>query len=147
MPQLCIADEYVQMREMMSDKDRETKGGVKAGAQDNLDAPKSYDRPSDRMFRRSRAAEMRRRQAARKDDRFMRLVFGIAGFALLLTFLFFFMYADFAGASEAVAQNEAKNASEPVSVAPLVGNLTLIDIAGVAFVLVSGYAVFRRYKK
>lgn len=133
----CIAIVHCrQMRDLMSEKKNQ-----------NLD---EAERPSERMFRRSRAADMRRRQAAKKDDRFIRMITGIAGFALLLTFLFFFMYAGevFAAelAADTVSDNEVKNTSAEATSTPLVGKFTLIDIAGIAFVLVSGYVVIRRFK-
>lgn len=49
-------------------------------------APKR-ERPSERMFKRSMAAEKRRRQAERKDATFMRLVYGIAGVTTLIVFM------------------------------------------------------------
>ncbi len=75
-------------------KPEQPPGKSKHGAGEN------YERPSARMFRRSRAAQERRRQAALKDDRFMRIIFGIAGFAVLLAFLFFFMLSAPAGAAD-----------------------------------------------
>ena len=48
-------------------------------------------RPSERMFRRSQAAEQRRRQAERKDAAFMRMVFSIAGVTTLVVFMIVYM--------------------------------------------------------
>lgn len=137
----CIAIVHCrQMRELMSEKNK----------QDPDQGSGKAERPSERMFRRSRAAEMRRRQASKKEDRFMRMIFGISGFALLLTFLFFFMYAGEVFAAEAVVEanvdNAVKSTSAEATSTPLVGKFTLIDIAGIAFVLVSGYVVLRRFK-
>ena len=45
------------------------------------------ERPSDRMFRRSQAAERRRRRSERADANFMRYVFGIAGVTTMIVFM------------------------------------------------------------
>ncbi len=103
--------------------------------------PTTYMRPSERMFRRSRAAEARRRISERKDERFMRLVFGIAGFAALLAFLFFYMFAQTAQAAEATEENIPNERWTQ----PFLGNFSIIDLAGIAFVAVTGYAVWRKY--
>lgn len=104
---------------------------------------KAYQRPSERMFRRSRAAEARRRASERKDAKFMRLVFGIAGFAALIAMMFFYMFAQTAQAAEAASEDGSKS----MLTQPMLGNLTLIDMAGIAFVFIAGYAVWLRYKK
>lgn len=52
---------------------------------------KPFERPSDRMFRRSQAAERRRRKAERADTNFMRVVFGIAGVTTLIVFMIVYM--------------------------------------------------------
>ena len=57
---------------------------------DERPAPKRK-RPSERMFKRSMAAERRRRQAERKDANFMRMVFGIAGVTTLIVFMIVYM--------------------------------------------------------
>lgn len=57
---------------------------------DERPAPKRK-RPSERMFKRSMAAEKRRRQAERKDAAFMRMVYGIAGVTTLIVFMIVYM--------------------------------------------------------
>lgn len=59
---------------------------------DERPAPKR-ERPSERMFRRSIAAERRRRQSERKDATFMRMVFGIAGVTTLIVFMIVYMFS------------------------------------------------------
>lgn len=105
----------------------------------NDNEPKRYERPSERMFRRSRAAKARRREAVQKESKFMRLVFGIAGMATFLAFLFFYVFAMSASAAETTAQESAMTQ-------PIFGNFTFLDLVGVAFVVVAGYAVWRKYK-
>jgi len=55
--------------------------------------PKRYVRPSERMFRRSRAAQARRRKSERAESRFIRLVISIAGMAALLVFAIVYMFS------------------------------------------------------
>ncbi len=108
------------------------------------DERKPYIRPSERMFRRSRAAEMRRRESQAKEAKFMRFVFGIAGFAALIAFLFFYMFANMAQAAENTS-GEDENMQNGTLTQPILGNFSIIDIAGIAFVAVAGYAVWRKY--
>ncbi|PHR91321.1 MAG: hypothetical protein COA69_12480 [Robiginitomaculum sp.] len=108
------------------------------------DYSKPYERPSQRMFRRSRAAEMRRRQAARKEDRFMRLIFGVAGFGMLLAFLFFYMFTETAQAAQSTPSTGETSAENAMTEAFL-GNFSILDLGGIAFVAIAGYAVWRRY--
>lgn len=54
-------------------------------------APPKRERPSERMFRRSQAAEMRRRRSERADTNFMRFVFGIAGVTTLIVFMIVYL--------------------------------------------------------
>lgn len=49
------------------------------------------ERPSERMFKRSMAAERRRRASERKDATFMRMVYGIAGVTTLIVFMIVYM--------------------------------------------------------
>ena len=102
---------------------------------------KQYERPSERMFRRSRAAQARRRQAQAKESRFMRMIAGIAGFALLIVAVFFFMFYSSASAQEAAAPLE-----QTAMTTPVIGNFTWLDIMGIAFVAIAGYAVWRKYQ-
>jgi len=64
-----------------------------AGQKKPDDEPKRYVRPSERMFRRSRAAQARRRKSERAEARFNRLVIGIAGIAALLVFVIVYMFS------------------------------------------------------
>ena len=48
---------------------------------------RSSARPSERMFRRSRAAENRRRIKENKDQRFFRFIFGIAAIGTFAAFI------------------------------------------------------------
>ena len=107
--------------------------------------PKQYERPSERMFRRSRAAQARRRQAQAKESRFMRMIAGIAGFALLIVAVFFFMFYSSASAQEA-GQEAAASSEQTAMTIPVIGNFTWLDIMGIAFVAVAGYAVWRKYQ-
>ncbi|PHR58700.1 MAG: hypothetical protein COA43_10635 [Robiginitomaculum sp.] len=112
--------------------------------------PKQYERPSQRMFRRSRAAESRRRLAARKEERFMRTIFGICGFALMLAMLFFFMFSNTVQAQEMDTQQGQSVENAPATeglMAPVLGNFTGLDMIGFAFVAIAGFAVYRRFAR
>lgn len=61
--------------------------------------PLKKERPSDRMFRRSRRAEMRRRQAAKDDANFFRAVFSLAGVATAFVFIIIYMATSAGGHS------------------------------------------------
>ncbi len=50
-----------------------------------------YERPSERMFRRSRRAEERRRKASRDDANFFKAVFSLAGVATGFVFILIFL--------------------------------------------------------
>ena len=50
-----------------------------------------YDRPSQRMFRRSRRAEERRRKQARDDANFFKAVFSLAGVATGFVFILIYL--------------------------------------------------------
>lgn len=50
-----------------------------------------YERPSQRMFRRSRRAEERRRKQARDDANFFRAVFSLAGVATGFVFILIYL--------------------------------------------------------
>jgi len=56
------------------------------------------ERPSDRMFRRSRRAEMRRRKAAKEDAVFFRVVYSLAGVATAFVFVLIYMASSGGGA-------------------------------------------------
>lgn len=59
-------------------------------ANESGSAPKR-ERPSERMFKRSQAAERRRRRSERADTNFMRFVFGIAGVTTLIVFMIVYL--------------------------------------------------------
>ena len=106
-------------------------------------------RPSERMFRRSRAAEDRRIRSMNKDARFFRVVFGIASVGTFIVFLII-VFMSKAYAQVTPAQNAATPTPEPQTTAltrPILGDFTAVDIMGVAFVIVAGYAVYRKYKR
>lgn len=50
-----------------------------------------YERPSERMFRRSRRAEERRRKQARDDANFFKAVFSLAGVATGFVFILIYL--------------------------------------------------------
>ncbi len=96
-------------------------------------------RPSERMFRRSRAAENRRRLAQNKETKFTRFVIGLAGILTMIVFMAVILmtkaYAG-EGGTEEVAGFMTR---------PLVGKYTPMDLMGFAFVIVAGYAVYRKF--
>lgn len=108
-----------------------------------------YIRPSERMFRRSQKAQLRRRKAAIKESRFFRFVFGIASVTTLIVFAVIYVL----NAQTAMAQEAAETASKPADPAieqtalttPILGNFTPIDLMGFAFVVIAGYAVYRKF--
>ncbi len=99
-------------------------------------------RPSERMFRRSRAAENRRRVKDNKDQRFFRFIFGIAGFGTLAAFLIIVFMTKSAYGQE--AGREA--VPETTLTRPFIGDYSLLDLMGLAFVIVAGYAVYLKYR-
>ena len=108
-----------------------------------------YIRPSERMFRRSRAARARRFRSERSESRFIRAVFSIAGVTTLIVFAIIYMLnAQVAGAQE--VQSDTPN-PQPTPVqgsaltTPILGDYTPLDLMGFAFVIIAGYAVYRRY--
>ncbi|GEM_PF-4582353 len=54
---------------------------------DDYKDPLRKERPSDRMFRRSRRAEMRRRQSIKSEDRFFRFIFSLAAAATAIALI------------------------------------------------------------
>ncbi len=73
------------------------------------------ERPSDRMFRRSRRAEMRRRKAAKEDAVFFRVVYSLAGVATAFVFVLIFMASSGGGVSLASLTPLAQPWLGPVS--------------------------------
>ncbi|MBN4055942.1 hypothetical protein JYT95_01280 [bacterium AH-315-J23] len=109
------------------------------------------ERPSERMFRRSRAAENRRRIKDNKDQRFFRFIYGLAGvgtFAVFIIIIFMSKtaYGQEAG-SEAVPEIAPETIQETGLTRPFIGDFSLLDLMGVAFVIVAGYAVFLKYRR
>jgi len=56
-------------------------------SQADKDGKRRFERPSERMFRRSRAAEDRRRRSQNKDARFFRVVSGVATVGIFIVFV------------------------------------------------------------
>ena len=103
------------------------------------------ERPSERMFRRSRAAENRRIKSSNKDARFFRFVYSLATIGIFVVFIIIVLMSKAAFAQKNV-QDVAQDL-EPANAytCPLIGGMSLLDIMGLAFVLVAGYAVYRKY--
>jgi len=99
------------------------------------------ERPSERMFRRSRAAENRRRIKDNKDQRFFRFIYGLAGVGTFAVFIIIIFMSNTAYGQEAGSEV----ASETALTRPFIGDFSLLDLMGVAFVIVAGYAVYRKY--
>lgn len=74
---------------VMTKQDGKIASGPKTGHNADADE-RAYIRPSERMFRRSRSAQLRRKQAARKDEKFIKLVFSVAGFGVILVGVFYY---------------------------------------------------------
>lgn len=100
-------------------------------------------RPSERMFRRSRAAENRRRIKENKDQRFFRFIFGVAGVGTFAAFIIIIFMTKAAYGQEAGAET----VSQTTLTRPFIGDFSLLDLMGVAFVIVAGYAVFLKYRR
>ncbi|MCF6274586.1 MAG: hypothetical protein L3J05_02345 [Robiginitomaculum sp.] len=99
--------------------------------------------PSERMFRRSRAAENRRRVKENKDQRFFRFIFGLAGFGTFAVFIIIIFMSKAAYGQE----TGDEIVPETALTRTFIGDYSLLDLMGVAFVLVAGYAVYRKYSK
>lgn len=102
-------------------------------------------RPSERMFRRSRAAENRRRVKENKDQRFFRFIFGLAGIGTFAVFIIIIFMSKAAYGQEAGVDVTVEVAQETALTRPFIGDFSLLDLMGVAFVIVAGYAVYRKY--
>lgn len=100
-------------------------------------------RPSERMFRRSRAAENRRRIKDNKDQRFFRFIFGLAGFGTFAVFMIILFVTKSAYGQE----TGAETVPETALTRPFIGDVSLLDLMGVAFVTVAGYAVYLKYRR
>jgi len=95
------------------------------------------------MFRRSRAAENRRRIKENKDQRFFRFIFGIAGIGTFAVFIIIIFMSKAAYGQE----RGAETVPETALTRPFIGDFSLLDLMGVAFVIVAGYAVFLKYRR
>jgi len=107
-----------------------------------------YKRPSERMFRRSRAAEMRRNKSLKAEARFLKIITGFTSAATLIVFAIIIYYFRGTARAAEVPSTDAP-AAEPAPSAltqPLFGNFTGLDLMGIAFVMVAGYAVWRKYQ-
>jgi len=104
---------------------------------------RGFERPSERMFRRSRAAESRRNKSINKDARFFRIVSGIAGIGTLIVFVVIIFMSKAAYGQE--ADTGAETVPETALTRPFIGDFSLMDLMGFAFVIVAGYAVYRKY--
>lgn len=108
-------------------------------------------RPSERMFRRSRAAENRRRIKDNKDQRFFRFIYGLAGVGTFAVFIIIIFMSNAAYGQEAGAETVPVTVPETVPetalTRPFIGDFSLLDLMGVAFVIVAGYAVFLKYRR
>ncbi len=102
---------------------------------------RSSARPSERMFRRSRAAENRRRIKENKDQRFFRFIFGLTSIGIFAAFIIIIFMTKTAYGQEAGAEI----APETALTRAFTGDFSLLDLMGVAFVIVAGYAVYRKY--
>ncbi len=104
-------------------------------------------RPADRIFRRSRAAENRRRISQNKDARFFKLVSGVASVGIFIVFviIIFTSKAAFGAQTETPAGTGAETGGGSEMTQPLLGGFSALDLLGLAFVIVAGYAVYRKY--
>jgi len=105
------------------------------------------ERPSERMFRRSRAAENRRRIKDNKDQRFFRFIYGLAGVGTFAVFIIIIFMSNTAYGQEAGAETVPETMQETALTRPFFGDFSLLDLMGVAFVIVAGYAVFLKYRR
>lgn len=105
------------------------------------------ERPSERMFRRSRAAENRRRIKDNKDQRFFRFIFGLTSVGIFVVFLVIVFMTKSAYGQETGTETGAETVRETALTRSIIGDYSLLDLMGLAFVIVAGYAVIRKYKK
>ncbi len=96
------------------------------------------DSISERRFRRHNRAAERRRKAAQEDSRFFRAVFSLAG----VTAAFAIGLAVFG-----LSGGSIDPASMDGLLAPWIGPLSRLDIAGLAFILLLGGLYFWRIRK
>jgi len=106
-----------------------------------------YDRPSDRIFRRSRAAEQRRYNSQQAESRFLRAIFGLTSLTTLIVFVIIVLfYKSNAQAAETPVPDAPLAEPSTALTEPLFGSFTGLDILGIAIVMMLGYAVWRKYQ-
>ncbi len=102
---------------------------------DGTKTPAGRVRPSERMFRRSRLAEHRRRISQKKDAGFTRIIFALVSFAILIVFaIVFFMTNAYAQEPEGTGLTK-----------PVIGQYTGADIIGLIIVIILGFAVYKKF--
>ncbi len=80
-----------------------------------------------------------RKLAARSESHFIRFVITLSLLATLVVFVIIYVFSgQLAAAAETTPENDLT--------APVLGNFSLIDIAGFIFVAIAGYAVYRRFR-
>ena len=109
-----------------------------SSAKKTLPDGKRYERPSERMFRRSRRAEMRRRQAAADDARFFRAVFSLAGVATAFVFVLIYL-AQTGGGGGLIAMAHLAE--------PWLGPLSKLEVFGFGFIAVLAGMYLWRIRK
>ena len=87
-----------------------------------------YERPSERMFRRSRRAEDRRRKQARDDSNFFKAVFSLAGVATGFVFILIYL------ASSAMSGGGGGLAALAPLSEPWLGPISKLELFGGLFI-------------
>ena len=131
----------------MARQDKQANSAEKNGKASKLSESRAAERPSirpsDRMFRRSRAAENRRRISQNKDARFFKTVSILATVGIFIVFLVIIFMTKVAFGRQ--AETSMKTGADSELTQPLLGDFSALDLLGLAFVIVAGYAVFRKY--
>lgn len=96
------------------------------------------ERPSERIFRRSRRAEMRRRQAAKEDANFFRAVFSLAGVATAFVFVLIYL-ASSGGGGGLVGMASLSQ--------PSIGPFSVLEIGGFGAIAVLALIYWMRIRK
>jgi len=92
-----------------------------------------YDRPSQRMFRRSRRAEERRRKQARDDANFFKAVFSLVAVGTGFVFILVYLAQSGGGGGLIAMAPLAEPWLGPFSKLELLGGLFIATIAGLYF--------------
>lgn len=98
--------------------------------------PKS-ERPSSRIFRRSRRANRRRQQAAKDDANFFRAVFSLAGVATAFVFILIYLASSGGGGLIGLAALSQ----------PSIGPFSVLEIGGFGFIAVLAIIYWMRIRK